>query len=453
MPAYPTPYTEVKPRKPLWHVLYVQVLAAIVIGVLLGYLVPSVAVEMKPLGDGFIKLIKMVIALVVFFTVVSGISGMRDLGKVGRVGIKSLLYFEVVSTVALALGLVVANIFHPGAGFNTDPAHLESKAVAQYAGAAHEQGIVPFVMNIIPDSVLGAFARGDILPVVLVALVFGVVLSGMGEAGQPLRELLAAASRWTFGVINMLMHLAPIGAFGAMAFTIGRYGVASLGPLASLVACLYLTSAVFVLVVLGLIARFAGFNILRLLAYIKDDLLVVLGTSSSDPVLPTLMEKLEFMGCSKPVVGLVVPTGYVFNTDGSSIYMTMAALFVAQATNTDLTLSQQLAILAVATLTSKGASGVTGAAFIALVATLQVVPTIPVAGMALILGVDRFMSEMRALVNVIGNAVATIVIARWEGELDTARMAAVLSGRIVPDLDAPLMPSSAADADPATQIA
>jgi len=439
MPAYPTPYTEVKPRKPLWHVLYVQVLAAIVIGVLLGYLVPSVAVEMKPLGDGFIKLIKMVIALVVFFTVVSGISGMRDLGKVGRVGIKSLLYFEVVSTVALALGLVVANIFHPGAGFNTDPAHLESKAVAQYAGAAHEQGIVPFVMNIIPDSVLGAFARGDILPVVLVALVFGVVLSGMGEAGQPLRELLAAANRWTFGVINMLMHLAPIGAFGAMAFTIGRYGVASLGPLASLVACLYLTSAVFVLVVLGLIARFAGFNILRLLAYIKDDLLVVLGTSSSDPVLPTLMEKLEFMGCSKPVVGLVVPTGYVFNTDGSSIYMTMAALFVAQATNTDLT--------------SKGASGVTGAAFIALVATLQVVPTIPVAGMALILGVDRFMSEMRALVNVIGNAVATIVIARWEGELDTARMAAVLSGRIVPDLDAPLMPSSAADTDPATQIA
>jgi aerobic C4-dicarboxylate transport protein len=418
-------------RKPLWRVLYFQVLVAIALGVLLGHFYPATAVEMKPLGDGFIKLIKMVIGFVVFFTVVSGISGMRDLRKVGRVGLKSLLYFEVVSTFALLLGMLVANVLRPGAGFNADPAKLDSHAVAQYATQAHAQGVTDFLLGIIPDTVVGAFARGDILPVVLVAVLFGAVLAQLGEAAQPLRALLEIAGRWVFGVINVLMHVAPIGAFGAMAFTIGRYGVASLGPLAYLVGAFYLTSALFVIIVLGVIGQVSGFNIFRLLAYIKEELLVVLGTSSSDPVLPTLMEKLERLGASKSVVGLVVPTGYVFNTDGSSIYMTMAALFVAQATNTDLTLTQQVAILAVAMLTSKGASGVTGAGFIALVGTLQVVPSIPVAGLALILGVDRFMSEARALVNTIGNAVATLVMARWEGELDVARMDAVLSGRLI----------------------
>ncbi len=417
-------------RKPFWKVLYVQVLFAIALGVVLGYLWPAAGAAMKPLGDGFIKLIKMVIGFVVFFTVVSGIAGMRDLRKVGRVGVKALIYFEVVSSLALMLGLVVGNVLRPGGGFNADPARLDVRAIAQYAGAAKEQSVVEFLLGIIPDTVVNAFARGDILPVVLVAVLFGAVLSHMGEAGRPLRELLDAASRWVFGVINVLMRLAPLGAFGAMAFTIGRYGVASLGPLAALVGCLYLTSALFVGIVLGCIAWAAGFNVFRFIAYIKEEILIVLGTSSSDPALPPLMEKLERMGCSKPVVGLVVPTGYVFNTDGTSIYMTMAALFVAQATNTPLSLSQQAAMFAVAMLTSKGASGVTGAGFIALVATLQVVPSIPVAGMALILGVDRFMSEARALVNMIGNGVATVVMARWEGELDRERMAAVLSGRL-----------------------
>jgi aerobic C4-dicarboxylate transport protein len=416
-------------KRPLWRVLYVQVLFAIACGVVLGYALPDTAVAMKPLGDGFIKLIKMVIAFVVFFTVVSGIGGMRDLGKVGRVGVRSLLYFEAVSSIALLIGMVVANVLHPGAGFNADPAKLDAHAIAQYTTAAHGQGVVEFLLAIIPDTVIGAFARGDILPVVLVAVLFGAVLAQMGEAARPLRELLDIAGHWVFGVINVLMHVAPLGAFGAMAFTVGRYGVASLGPLAYLVGALYLTSFLFVAVVLGLIGRAAGFNIFRLLGYIKEELLIVLGTSSSDPVLPSLMKKLEQLGASRSVVGLVVPTGYVFNTDGSSIYMTMAALFVAQATNTNLTLSQQVAILAVAMLTSKGASGVTGAGFIALVATLQVVPTIPVAGMALILGVDRFMSEARAIVNCIGNAVAALVMARWEGELDVVRMRSVLSGR------------------------
>jgi aerobic C4-dicarboxylate transport protein len=420
-------------KKPLWRVLYVQVLAAIVLGILLGHLLPATAVEMKPLGDGFIKLIKMVIAFVVFFTVVSGISGMQDLRKVGRVGLKSLLYFEAVSTLALVLGLIVANVLHPGAGFNADPARLDGKAIASFVTQAHGQNVPDFLLGIIPDTVMGAFARGDILPVVLIAVLFGAVLAQLGPSADPMRTLLEIGGRWVFGVINVLMHLAPIGAFGAMAFTVGRYGVAALGPLAYLVGAFYLTSILFVVVVLGLIGRAAGFNVLRLMAYIKEEILVVLGTSSSDPALPTLMEKLERLGASRSVVGLVVPTGYVFNTDGSSIYMTMAALFVAQATNTDLSWSQQLAILAVATLTSKGASGVTGAGFIALVGTLQVVPTIPVAGMALILGVDRFMSEGRALVNMIGNAVATLVMARWEGELDIPRMNAVLHGQIVQD--------------------
>ncbi|UFW90568.1 dicarboxylate/amino acid:cation symporter [Bradyrhizobium barranii] len=418
-------------RKPLYAILYVQVLAAIAIAIVLGHYWPSLAVDMKPLGDGFIKLIKMVIALVIFCTVVSGIAGMSDMKKVSRVGGKALLYFEVVSTLALLIGFLAAHVATPGAGFNVDPATLDAKAVAQYAGKAKEQTIAEFVLNIIPNTVIDAFARGDILPVVLISILFGFVLARLGDRAKPVREIIDAGSMLVFGAINVIMRFAPVGAFGAMAFTVGRYGIGSLGPLIKLVGLFYLTSALFVFGVLGPIAWWSGFSIWKFLLFIKEEILIVLGTSSSDPVLPSLMEKLERLGCSKPVVGLVVPTGYVFNTDGSSIYMTLAALFVAQATNTDLTLSQQIAIFAVAMLTSKGASGVTGASFIALVGTLSVVPTIPVAGMALILGIDRFMSEARALVNVIGNGVATIVISRSEGELDSARMTAVLDGKVV----------------------
>jgi aerobic C4-dicarboxylate transport protein len=417
-------------KKPFYTVLYVQVLVAIAAAIALGHFWPTIAVDMKPFGDGFIKLIKMVIALAIFCTVVTGIAGMSDMKKVSRVGGKALLYFEVVSTLALVIGFIAAHAATPGAGFNVDPATLDAKAVAQYAGKAKEQTIVEFMLNIIPNTVIDAFARGDILPVVLISILFGCVLSRLGERAKPIRDTIDAGSMLIFGAINVIMHFAPIGAFGAMAFTVGRYGIASLGPLVKLVALFYLTSALFVFGVLGPIAWWAGFSIWKFLVYIKEEILIVLGTSSSDPVLPSLMEKLERLGCSKPVVGLVVPTGYVFNTDGSSIYMTLAAFFVAQATNTDLSISQQIAILAVAMLTSKGASGVTGASFIALVGTLSVIPTIPVAGMALILGVDRFMSEARALVNVIGNGVATLVISRTEGELDLARMNAVLDGKM-----------------------
>jgi aerobic C4-dicarboxylate transport protein len=422
-------------RKPFYSVLYVQVLFAIAVAVLLGQFWPSIAVDMKPLGDGFIKLIKMVIALVIFCMVVSGMAGMSDMKKVGRVGGKALAYFEFVSTLALLLGFAAAHLAAPGSGFNVDPTTLDAKAVAQYAGQAKEQSIVEFLLNAIPNTVVDAFARGDILPVVLISILFGFVLSHLGERGRPVRDLISAGSTLLFGTINFVMRFAPIGAFGAMAFTVGRYGIGSLGPLLKLVALFYFTSAVFVFGVLGPIAWWSGFSIWKFLVFIKEELLIVLGTSSSDPVLPSLMEKLERLGCSKSVVGLVVPTGYVFNTDGSSIYMTLAALFVAQATNTDLTLSQQIAIFAVAMLTSKGASGVTGASFIALVGTLSVVPTIPVAGMALILGIDRFMSEARALVNVIGNGVATIVIASSENELDVKRLNDALDGGALPALD------------------
>jgi len=422
--------TDARRRKPFYAVLYVQVLAAIAVAIALGHFWPTVAVEMKPFGDGFIKLIKMVIALVIFCTVVTGIAGMSDMKKVSRVGGKALLYFEVVSTLALLIGFIAANVAMPGAGFNVDPATLDAKAVAQYVGRAKEQTIAEFLLNIIPNTVTDAFARGDILPVVLISILFGFVLSRLGDRAKPIRDMIDAGSMLIFGAINVIMRFAPLGAFGAMAFTVGRYGIGSLGPLIKLVGLFYLTSGLFVFGVLGPIAWWSGFSIWKFLVYIKEEILIVLGTSSSDPVLPSLMEKLERLGCSKPVVGLVVPTGYVFNTDGSSIYMTLAALFVAQATNTDLSISQQMAIFAVAMLTSKGASGVTGASFIALVGTLSVVPTIPVAGMALILGIDRFMSEVRALVNVIGNGVATIVVSRTEGELDLARVRAVLDGKM-----------------------
>ncbi|MBD8723506.1 dicarboxylate/amino acid:cation symporter [Oxalobacteraceae sp. CFBP 13708] len=418
-------------KKPFYKILYVQVLFAIVLGVLLGVFYPEVGTAMKPLGDGFIKLIKMIIAPVIFCTVVAGIAGMQDMKKIGRVGGKALLYFEVVSTFALAIGLVVANVAKPGAGFNVDPATLDSSSIAQYTTNAHAQTTTEFIMHIIPTTFVDAFATGNILQVLLVAILFGFALSMMGERGRPVTKLIDDVSHVIFGIVNIIMKVAPLGAFGAMAFTIGKYGIASLLPLAKLMGSFYLTCALFIFIVLGAIARFTGFSIFKFIRYIKEELLIVLGTSSSESALPSLMRKLENLGCAKPVVGLVVPTGYSFNLDGTNIYMTMAALFVAQATNTDLTLTQELTILLVAMLTSKGASGITGAGFITLAATLAVVPTIPVAGMALILGIDRFMSEARALTNFIGNGVATVVVSKWENELDVKRMDDVLHNRVI----------------------
>jgi len=406
------------PGKPFYSTLWVQVVVAITLAVALGHFSPAKAMAMKPLGDAFIRLITMVITLVIFCTVVSGIAGMQDMKKVGRVGGKALLYFEVVSTLALFIGLLVGNLVRPGAGFNADPATLDAGSVAAYAGQAKSHTVTEFLMHIIPTTVVNAFATGDILEVLLVSILFGVALSAIGPRCKSLIAVFDALSHAVFAVVNLLMKFAPIGAFGAIAFTVGKYGLASIAPLLKVIVTFYLTSLFFVLVVLGAIARAAGFRILKFLAYIKEEILIVIGVNASEPALPSLMAKLQSLGCSKSLVGLVVPAGYTFNTDGSSLYMTLAALFVAQATNTPLTLLQQLTILAVATLTSKGASGVQGASFIALVATLTVIPTIPVAGMALLLGIDRFMSTARGLVNVIGNGVATLVVARWEGEFD-----------------------------------
>jgi aerobic C4-dicarboxylate transport protein len=414
----PAPAISSARNKPFYRTLWGQVLVAVAAAIAFGYLSPARAVAMKPLGDAFIRLITMIIALIIFCTVVTGIAGMEDMKKVGRIGGKALLYFEAVSTVALFLGLLVANVVHTGAGFNASPAMLDAKAVAGYAGQAKAQSVTEFLMHIIPNTVVDAFAKGDILEVLLVAVLFGFALAAVGPRCKPLVVMLDGLTHAVFGVVNIVMRFAPIGAFGAMAFTVGNYGIASLGPLVKLIGTFWLTSIAFVLIGLGAIAWLAGFNIVKFLLYIKEEILLVLATSSSETALPTLMEKMEKLGCSKSLVGLVVPTGYTFNTDGSSLYMTMAALFVAQATNTPLTLGQQLTILAVAVLTSKGASGVQGASFIALVATLTVIPTIPVAGMALILGIDRFMSMCRASVNMIGNGVATVVVARWERELD-----------------------------------
>lgn len=427
-------------KKPFYKVLYVQVLFAIVCGVLLGIFYPGNAVDMKPLGDGFIKLIKMIIAPVIFCTVVAGIAGMQDLKKIGRVGGKALLYFEVVSTFALAIGLIVANTIRPGDGFNADVTKLDTKAIAEFTLKAKSQTTVDFLLNIIPNTFADAFAKGEILQVLLVAILTGFALSMLGERGRPITKLVDEISHVVFGIVGIIMKAAPIGAFGAMAFTIGKFGIKSLLPLAALMGSFYLTCFLFIVCVLGTIAYFTGFNIFRFIAYIKEELLIVLGTSSSESALPALMRKLEKLGCSKPVVGLVVPTGYSFNLDGTNIYMTMAALFVAQATNTDLTLTQQLTILAVAMLTSKGASGITGAGFITLAATLAVVPTIPVAGMALILGIDRFMSECRALTNFIGNGVASVVVSNWENELDHATLQRELKHPTHTDDDKELYP-------------
>jgi aerobic C4-dicarboxylate transport protein len=419
----PPPDDAVASKKTPWYTtLWVQVLIAMVLAVAIGYVSPSRAVAMKPLGDAFIRLISMIITLMIFCTVVTGIAGMEDLGKVGRVGGKALLYFEIVSTMALVIGLLVGNLVPTGRGFNANPSTLDTREVAAYAGQAKAQNLMDFVMHIIPATVVDAFAKGDILEVLFVSVLFGFALSAAGPRCRPLVDMFDALTHAVFGVVNILMKFAPIGAFGAMAFTVGKYGVASLGPLAKLVGTFYVTGTLFVLVIMGGIARVAGFGIIKFLLYIKEEMLLVLATSSSEPALPSLMSKLEKLGISKSLVGLVVPTGYTFNTDGTSIYMTLAALFVAQATNTHLSLHQQLTILGVAILTSKGASGVQGAAFVALVATLMVVPDIPVAGMALILGIDRFMSMFRALINMVGNGVATIVIARWEKELDQATL-------------------------------
>jgi len=418
-PALVVPEDAAKASKklPFYRVLWVQVLVAMALAIVLGYVDPIRAIAMKPLGDAFIRVITMIITLIIFCTVVTGIAGMENLKKVGRVGGMALLYFEIVSTIALLIGLVVGNVVRPGNGFNVNVATLDAKAVADYAGQAKAQSVTEFLMHIIPTTVVDAFAKGDILEVVFVALLFGFALSAAGARAKPLIELIDSLTHVVFRVVNILMKFAPIGAFGAMAYTVGKFGLASLGPLAKLIGTFWLTSVLFVVVVLGVIAWAASFNIFRFLAYIKEEILLVLAVSSSEIAIPTLMAKLEKLGCSKPLVGLVVPTGFTFNTDGTSLYMTMAALFVAQATNTHLTLIQQLTIFSVAILTSKGASGVQGASFIALVATLSVIPTIPVAGMALILGIDRFLSMFRALVNMIGNGVATLVLARWEGEL------------------------------------
>jgi aerobic C4-dicarboxylate transport protein len=419
------------PTKPWYKILYVQVLIAILLGIVVGWLWPNLATNewVKALGDGFIKLIKMVIAPIIFCTVVSGISHIQDARKVGRVGVKALVYFEIVSTFALILGLVVGNLIQAGHGLAAKP---DAAAVSNYVKQAEAQKSVDFVLNIIPDSVVGALARGDILQVLLFAILFGFALMALGERGHRLRDIIDDTAHAVFGVIAIVMKAAPIGAFGAMAYTIGKFGPAALGNLVGLIAVFYMTAALFVFGVLGLIARFVGFSIFKFIAYIRDELLIVLGTSSSESALPQLMEKLERLGCSKPVVGLVVPTGYSFNLDGTNIYMTLATLFIAQALGVDLSFGQQLTILVVAMLTSKGASGVTGAGFITLAATLSVVNPMLVPGMAIVFSIDKFMSEVRALTNITGNGIATVFVSWWEGELDHERLHANLNKTIDP---------------------
>jgi aerobic C4-dicarboxylate transport protein len=413
-------------RRPWYTVLYVQVLIAIALGIAVGHFYPKMGASLKPLGDAFISLIKMMIAPVIFCTIVHGIASMRDLGKVGRVGLKALVYFEVVSTFALAIGLLVGELLHPGAGFNIDPASFDPKSVAGYVTRAKEEGLVAHLLAIIPNTFVDAFAKGDLLQVLLIAILTGIAVSRMGAAGEKIASAIDAASKVLFRIIAIIVRAAPIGAFGAMAFTIGAYGIGALVNLGALIAVFYGTSLLFVLLVLGSIARVAGFSIVRFIAYIKDELLIVLGTSSSETVLPHMIQKMEHLGASRSVVGLVIPTGYSFNLDGTNIYMTLATLFLAQATNTHLTLGQELTILLVAMLTSKGASGVTGAGFVTLAATLTIIPDIPIQALAILVGIDKFMSECRALTNLIGNGVATVVISRWEGELDTNQLNAAM---------------------------
>ena len=417
-------------RKKLFSSLYFQVLLAITLGVFLGHVYPELGADMKPLGDGFVKLIKMIIAPVIFCTVVTGIAGMESMKAVGKTGAIALLYFEVVSTIALIIGLCVVNLLQPGAGMNVDPAALDASAISAYAEQAKSQGIIAFFLDIIPGSVIGAFASGNILQVLLFAVLFGFSLHHIGEKGQVIFGVIDSFSKVIFGIINMIMRLAPVGAFGAMAFTIGKYGVGSLVQLGQLIACFYLTCLFFIFIVLGSIAKASGFSILRFISYIREELLIVLGTSSSESVLPRMLDKMEKLGCQKSVVGLVIPTGYSFNLDGTSIYLTMAAIFIAQATNTPLDLFQQITLLVVLLISSKGAAGVTGSGFIVLAATISAVGHLPLAGLALILGIDRFMSEARALTNLIGNGVATVVVAKYCKQLDEKKMDAVLGGKV-----------------------
>jgi aerobic C4-dicarboxylate transport protein len=423
--------------KPFYKSLYFQVITAIVIGVLLGHYYPESGTAMKPLGDGFIKLIKMIIAPIIFCTVVVGIAGMEDMKRVGKTGGYALLYFEIVSTLALIIGLVIVNVVKPGVGMNVDPSSLDTKSIAAYTAPGKLQGTVDFLLAIIPNSVVDAFAKGEMLQVLLFSVLFGFALHRFGGRGTLVFDLIEKASHVLFVIVGYIMKVAPIGAFGAMAFTIGKYGVGSLVSLAKLMGTFYATCFVFVFVVLGLIARFHGFSIWKFIKYIKEELLIVLGTSSSESVLPRMMAKLENLGVRKSTVGLVVPTGYSFNLDGTSIYLTMAAVFIAQATNTPMTLTQQVTLLGVLLLTSKGAAGVTGSGFIVLAATLSAVGGVPVAGLALILGIDRFMSEARALTNLVGNGVATVVVGKWTGDLDSRRMAAQLNNETVVDAEEP----------------
>jgi aerobic C4-dicarboxylate transport protein len=417
-------------RQPFYRALYFQVLMAIVLGVALGVLNPPLAEKMKPLGDGFIKLIRMMIAPIIFCTVVTGIAGMSDMKKLGRVGVKALLYFEVVTTAALLIGLLIVTVVQPGAGINADPKTLDAKAVAQYTTSGEHLSTVDFIMNIIPDQMVNAFAKGEVLQILLIAIMFGMALATF-EKGKPVLEAFHYINHILFKMIGFIMYVAPLGAFGAMAFTIGRYGVKTLLQLGNLMLCFYVTAVLFVFAVLGAIARLHGFRIWNLLKYLREEFLIVLGTSTSEAALPSLMIKLERLGCTKSVVGLVVPSGYSFNLDGTSIYLTLAALFVAQATNTHLTAAQEFQLLVVLMLTSKGAAAVTGGGFITLAATLSSLHTVPVAGITLLLGVDRFMSQMRSLTNLAGNAVATIVVAKWENEFDSSKAGVVQAGGAV----------------------
>ena len=414
------------PKKPLYKSLYFQVICVILLGIALGHFYPQTAQAMKPLGDGFIKLIKMIIAPIIFCTVVLGVAGMEDMKKLGRIGGKALIYFEAVTTLALIIGLVVVNTLQPGGGMHVDPASLDTAAIAKYTASAQHNGFIDFLMNIIPGTIVGAFANGDILQVLLISLLCGAAFSALGKRVAGIVGLIRQASSALFGIINIIMKLAPLGAFGAMAFTVGKYGLGTLGSLGYLMGSFYLTCLLFVFVVLNIIARLTGFSLVKLLRYIAHELWLVLGTSSSESALPTLMAKLEHMGARKDIVGIVVPSGYSFNLDGTSIYLTMAAIFIAQALGIELSLKEELTLLAVLLLASKGAAGVTGSGFVTLAATLATIPTIPVAGIALILGVDRFMSEARALTNLVGNSVATIVVAKWEGALDMQRLHAEL---------------------------
>jgi aerobic C4-dicarboxylate transport protein len=426
-------------KKSIFKSLYVQVLIAIALGVTLGHFYPSAGADMKPLGDAFIKLIKMIIAPIIFCTIVVGIAGMEDMKKVGKTGGYAVLYFEVVSTIALIIGLIVVNVWAPGSGMNVDPASLDTKGLDKYVGPGKMQTTTDFLINIIPTSVVDAFAKGDMLQVLFFSVLFGYAMHAFGERGKPVFELIEKLSHVLFGIVGVIMKVAPIGAFGAMAYTIGKHGVGSLVQLANLMGAFYLTCVIFILGVLGTIAKVHGFSIIKLIKYIKEELFLVLGTSSSESALPRLMAKMENAGAQKSVVGLVVPTGYSFNLDGTSIYLTMAAVFIAQATNTPLDLQHQITLLVILLLTSKGAAGVTGSGFIVLAATLSAVGTVPVAGLALILGIDRFMSEARALTNFIGNSVATLVVAKWCKALDVDRMNAVLNNETTDEADNPEM--------------